>query len=157
VSNESIKSRPKPRRRAVSDIKITYKVFTQHIGTNQVGERSAALENANIPTSRLTAKRFGVFAFGFVLAFVFCASGYSVFCSFTQSNAQLPSSESPASAKPEPCLFSLSESQTTSRSKSSFGGIIVETGEIECGGQYFIVTQTANKDGRVLSVKKKRA
>jgi hypothetical protein len=157
VLTESIKSRPKPRRRAVSDVKITYKVFTQNIATNSVGERSAALENANIPTSRLFAKRFGVVASASALALVVCASCYFVFCSFTQSNAQLPSSESPASTKTEPCLFSLSETQINSRSKASFGGIIVETGAIECGGQDFIVTQTANADGRVLSVKKKRA
>jgi hypothetical protein len=132
-------------------------VFTETIATNPVGERSAELQNANISTSRLTAKRLGVVASVLALAFVLFASGYSVFCSFTQSNAQLPSSEPPASAKPEPCLLSLSESQTNSISKASFGGIIVETGEIECGGQYFTVTQTVNTDGRVLSVKKKRA
>jgi hypothetical protein len=130
-------------------------VFTQNIATHLVGERSAALENANIPTSRLTAKRLGAVASASALALVVLASGYSVFCSFTQSNAQLPGSESPASTKTERCLFSLSETKTNSRSKASFGGIIVETGEIECGGQEFIVTQTANADGRVLSVKRK--
>ena len=41
--------------------------------------------------------------------------------------------------------------------KSIFGGVKVETGEVECRSEFFIVTQTSNSDGDVLSVKKKRA
>lgn len=157
VLTRSITSRPKPKRRSVSEVKITYKVFTENFGTNPLGERSAALQSANTAASRLILKRIRVVASGLALTSALFISAYSVFYSLAQSNAQLPRSESPAAGKTEPCQLSLSETPTDSRSKSSFGGVIVETGEIECGGQYFIVTQTAKADGRVLSVKKKRA
>ena len=55
------------------------------------------------------------------------------------------------------CGFTFNDTIAESRTKSIFGGVKVETGEVECRSEFFIVTQTSNSDGDVLSVKKKRA
>jgi hypothetical protein len=105
----------------------------------------------------LASKRPRAIALGSVAAIALLGTIYAVFESFEHSNEQaVPSSDS-AHASASPCLVSFSETSNASRTTSIFGGVKVETGEVECDGVFFIVSQTSNADGEILSVKKKRA
>jgi hypothetical protein len=105
----------------------------------------------------LLTKRRSFIAFVLVVPLALLGATYSAFTSFEQPNEQALLSSGSERASAAPCSFSFSETSGESRTASMFGGVKVETGEVECNGEYFIISQTSNADGDVLSVKKKRA
>ena len=153
----SFTSRRKPRRRAVTNERVTFRTFIATMAPNSPGERSASRLKANAPINWLKSLRFrGLFS-RLALALALTTFSYFMFPLLTPLNVQRTSSESLESVKTEQCPLRFSATVTESRAKTNFGGIIVETGEIYCDGHNFTVTQITNSVGRALSVKKKRA
>lgn len=102
-------------------------------------------------------KRPRVIALGFVVAFALSGATYAVVDWFGRRGEQVVATNDSAQASAAPCLPSFSETTDESRTTSVFGGVKVETGEVECNGVFFIVSQTSTAEGKILSVKKKRA
>ena len=114
-----------------------------------------ALETAERQSKRALSTRAKIAVFGPLVILAVFGSTVAVFKAI-EVPTNLPSSQ-PAHASEAECDFSFAGTSVESRSKVVFGGVIVETGEIECDEEYFIVTQTSNTEGEVLSRKKKRA
>ena len=106
---------------------------------------------------RLPARTPKAIGLGLVVAIALLGATYAVFAAFDQPNEQAVRTSGSERASAAPCSFSFSETSGESRTASMFGGVKVETGEVACNGEYFIISQTSNADGDVLSVKKKRA
>lgn len=62
-------------------------------------------------------------------------------------------------AKPNaaPCASAFSETALESRRVAEFGGVKVESGEVECNGDLYVLTKTTDTHGNVFVLKKKRA
>jgi len=142
-------------RRAGGKAKVTFKTFTASIRPHDLGERAMALETAERQSKRALSTRAKIVVFGPLVILAVFGSTVAVFKAI-EVPTNLPSSQ-PAHASEAECDFSFAGTSVESRSKVVFGGVIVETGETECDEEYFIVTQTSNTEGEVLSRKKKRA
>ena len=153
----STSQRRSTRRRAVAEAKVTFKTFVASIRPQQVGERATSRHRTQLQAKGLTSKRPRVIALGFVVAFALSGATYAVVNSFGKPGEHVVASDDSAQASAAPCLPSLSETTDESRTTSVFGGVKVETGEVECNGVFFIVSQTSTAEGKILSVKKKRA
>ena len=145
------------RRRAVAKAKLTFKSFSSNIRPQHLGERAVALQIASVPEKSVSPKNSRVLVIGLLLAFASLSSTYVIVGPLVMLDEPNFSSGGPTVPKDATCGFSFSDTIPESRTKSIFGGVKVETGEVECRSEFFIVTQTSNSDGDVLSVKKKRA
>ena len=96
-------------------------------------------------------------AFGIAAAVIMSIATVVLLISFEEQPKELVSPRSAPGQSDSGCSFSFTDTKVESRTKSTFGGVRVETGELDCDGEAFLVTQTSNADGDVLSVKKKRA
>ncbi|MFY7819299.1 MAG: hypothetical protein ACOVP3_00445 [Rhodoluna sp.] len=101
-----------------------------------------------------TPKAIGLVLFAAIALF---GATYAVFASFEQPHERAELSGDSPQTSAAPCSLSFSDTSRESRTASMFGGVKVETGEVECNGENFIVSQTSNAAGDVLSIKKKRA
>lgn len=155
--NSSFSSKRSPKRRAVAETKVTFKTFVVSIRPQHVGERATSRQGTQLQTKGLASKKPRAIALGLVVAIALLVATYAAFESFEYSNEQVVPLSDSARASASPCLVSFSETSRASRTTSIFGGVKVETGEVECDGVLFIVSQTTNADGEILSVKKKRA
>lgn len=136
---------------------MTFKSFTSSTRPQQKGERAKALHADSRPSKKLGSSRVKRIAFGMAAAVIKSIATVVLLISFEE---QLKEPVSPTSAPEQSdsgCSFSFTDTKVESRTKSTFGGVRVETGELDCDGEAFSVTQTSNADGDVLSVKKKRA
>ena len=143
------------KRRAGGKAKITFKTFTASIRPQDLGERAVALETAERQSKRALSTRAKILVFGPLVILAVLGSTVAVLKAL-EVPANLPSSQAPQTSDSK-CDFSFAGTSVESRSKVKFGGVIVESGEVECDGEFFIVTQTSNSEDEVLSVKKKRA
>ena len=150
-------SRQTSRRRASAKTRVTFNTFTSSIRPQQKGERAKALHADSRPSKKLDSSRVKGFAFGIVALVIMSIATVVLLTSFEEQPKE-PVSPRSASEQSDPgCSFSFTDTKVESRTKSTFGGVRVETGELDCDGEAFSITQTSNVDGDVLSVKKKRA
>jgi len=116
-----------------------------------------ALQIANLPERKVASKRSRVLVIGILLAFTLLATTYATVGLLAILDRQTLPSGVPTVPNDATCGFSYNDTIAESRTMTIFGGVKVETGEVECRSEFFIVTQTSNVDGDILSVKKKRA
>jgi hypothetical protein len=116
-----------------------------------------ALQIANIPEKSVSPKSSRVLVIGLLLAFSLLASTYAIVGPLAILDEPTVPSGVPTVPSGATCGFSFNDTIAESRTMAIFGGVKVETGEVECRSDFFIVTQTSNVDGDILSVKKKRA
>lgn len=146
-----------PRRRAVAEAKVTFKSFSSKIRPQHLGERAVALQIANLPGRKVASKRSRVLVIGILLAFALHSTTYATVGPLAILDRQTLPSGVPTVPNGATCGFSFNDTIAESRTVTFFGGVKVETGEVECRSEFFIVTQTSNVDGDILLVKKKRA
>jgi len=116
-----------------------------------------ALQIANLPGRKVASKRSKALVSGMLLAFALLAPTYTIVGPLAMLDEPTFPSGVPTAPNDATCGFSLNDTIAESRTMTVFGGVKVETGEVECRSEFFIVTQTSNVDGDILSVKKKRA
>ena len=142
-------------RRAGGKAKVTFKTFTASIRPQDLGERAVALETEERQAKRALSTGAKILVFGPLAVLALLGSTVAVLKAL-EVPTDLPSSQA-QQTNDSKCDFSFAGTSVESRSKVVFGGVIVETGEVECDGEFFIVTQTSSTEDEVLSVKKKRA
>jgi hypothetical protein len=116
-----------------------------------------SLQIANLPERKVASKRSRVLVIGILLAFALLSPTYATVGPLTMLDEPTFPSGVPTVPNDATCGFSFNDTIAESRTMTIFGGVKVETGEVECRSEFFIVTQTSNVDGDILSVKKKRA
>ena len=149
--------RQSPRRRAVAEAKVTFKSFSSKVRPRHLGERAVALQIANRPEREVASKRTRVLLFGTLLTFALLVPTYAIVGPLVMLDEPTFPSGVPTVPNDATCGFSFNDTIAESRTMTIFGGVKVETGEVECHSEFFIVTQTSNVEGDILSVKKKRA
>jgi hypothetical protein len=116
-----------------------------------------ALQIASVAERKVASKRSKALVIGMLLAFALLAPTYTIVGPLAMLDEPTFPSGVPTAPNDATCGFSLNDTIAESRTMTVFGGVKVETGEVECRSEFFIVTQTSNVDGDILSVKKKRA
>lgn len=149
--------RQSPRRRAAAEVKVTFKSFSSKIRPQHLGERAVALQIASLPEREVASKRSRVIVIVILLSFALLASTYAIVGPLAMHDEPTFPSGVPTVHNDATCGFAFNDTIAESRTMTIFGGVKVETGEVECRSEFFIVTQTSNVDGDILSVKKKRA
>lgn len=149
-------SKRTPRRKVGTRSKLTFSTFTSSLSSQLAGERALALQAMNRPEKEGVTNRTKAFAGALAIVGVLVMVAYAL-AQHGLSQVAPTLLSKPTGSNDLTCDFSFASTYLEHRTITIFGGVRVETGEVDCKGEFFIITQTSNSAGDVLSVKKKRA
>ena len=156
MSLKSLASRRATKRRLSQSSKVTFESFLSLFLNEEVGERAGSLSASGSRIVKPLPKRAGVVA-GFVVL-VGLVLAVFVLPDPKSDRIETESTETPLPiGRDLECDFTIDATAAESRSVSNFGGLSVQSGLVDCEGEAFIITQTSDAKGEVVSVKKKRA
>ncbi len=115
------------------------------------------LQIASVPGRKVATNRSRVLVIVMLMVFALLAPTYAIVGPLAMLDEPTSPSGVPAGPSDATCGLHFYDTIAESRTMTIFGGVKVETGEVECFTEFFIVTQTSNVNGDILSVKKKRA
>jgi len=150
-------ARGSARRKFAPATKVTFESFEFCFSYEPLGERAEVLVEARGTPSKPNTKRTKVVLVSLLALFVL----FAAVTALIHLNSGV--SDPGATVAPPPidseskCEYSLEATSLESRTSSNFGGVKVDSGRLECDGAAFIITQTSNSAGEIVSVKKKWA
>ena len=157
VSLEPVPSNPSARRRRAAQNKVSFDSFVSNLWGERPGNRSFAKHASSKGSTKVSRSTRRI-----IVSFLASISAMSLLAVLAvQLNSSSLKNQAVAPTQQnfdEPdCEFKFSETDLDSRTRTSFGGVRVESGLVSCNGDTYIITQTSTDEGEVKSEKKKRA